>query len=204
VLAYQEGYGMYFLRQTTPRLDLVAGTMTIFRLNVYDNTALAQHLGAEVSATWPPAHYDQHVLDYAATCLAANPLAVGWLMWYMLLRDEMGDRPVLIGYAGFAGAPSPQGMVEMGYAVLPAYHGRGYASEAVRALITWAFDHDEVTTVCAQTCTDHAASLRVMEKNGLCYAGIGAGEKIARYELTRAAYLATGGAHLQTDTEQGV
>ena len=42
---------------------------------------------------------------------------------------------VLIGLGGFKGEANESGMVEIGYAIVPAYRGRGLATEAARGLV---------------------------------------------------------------------
>ena len=56
--------------------------------------------------------------------------------------------------------------IEMGYAYLPAYYNRGYATEAFRGAISYLLDHG-FTTVVAGAFSENLASLRVMEKCGM-------------------------------------
>ena len=50
---------------------------------------------------------------------------------------------------------------------LPAFQACGYATEASRRLIAWAFSHAEVDGVIAETMPDLRPSIRVMEKCGM-------------------------------------
>ncbi len=56
--------------------------------------------------------------------------------------------------------------IEIGYAILPQFHNRGYASEALTAVIGWLFDRGfrEVVTGAFET---NVASIRVMIKSGM-------------------------------------
>lgn len=56
--------------------------------------------------------------------------------------------------------------VEMGYAYLPDYYNRGYATEAFRGTIQYLFDQG-FETVLAGAFAENAASMRVMEKSGM-------------------------------------
>ena len=56
--------------------------------------------------------------------------------------------------------------VEMGYAYLPDYYNRGFATEAFRGAIDYLFSRG-FTTVLAGAFSGNAASLRVMEKCGM-------------------------------------
>jgi len=57
----------------------------------------------------------------------------------------------MIGHAGFHSPPGPEDLaevapdgVEFGYAIHAPFRRRGYASEAVRALMYWAYRHHRV------------------------------------------------------------
>jgi ribosomal-protein-alanine N-acetyltransferase len=72
--------------------------------------------------------------------------------------------------------------------MLEAHQRNGYCTEAVKALIAWAFGHPAVQTVIAHTLPELAPSIRVMEKCGLSFAGEGPtedGMQTIRYELPR-------------------
>ena len=56
--------------------------------------------------------------------------------------------------------------IEMGYAYLPAYYNRGYATEAFKGAIDYLLAHG-FETVLAGAFSENLASLRVMEKCGM-------------------------------------
>ena len=59
-----------------------------------------------------------------------------------------------------------RGKPELGFALASRFHGRGYATEAVRAALGWADSELRApATVCLVT-PQNAASLRVLEKCG--------------------------------------
>ena len=72
----------------------------------------------------------------------------------------------VIGACGYKGPPDADGMVEIAYGVVPAYQGRGYATEAAQALIGYAFGSGHVRTVRAHTLPSVNASTKVLEKCG--------------------------------------
>lgn len=55
-------------------------------------------------------------------------------------------------------------IAEIGYGILEAYQGQGYATEAVQAACRWAFLHPDVSSLEADTDAGNAASQRVLEK----------------------------------------
>ena len=173
---------------TTERLELIPGTREIFSARVDDREALARLLDARVPAEWPPELYDQDAVDWTARYYAEHPDAAGWVLWFIVLRapGAGGGGRTVIGCCGFKGKPAADGTCEIGYGVLTEFRRAGYASEAARGLIDWAFAHPEVTRVVAETYPELKPSIRVMEKNGLRFAGDGSEERVIRYELTRA------------------
>jgi RimJ/RimL family protein N-acetyltransferase len=84
----------------------------------------------------------------------------GWGAWLVFRGDE------LVGDAGFL-APPAGGEVELGYAVRPEHRGRGYATEAARALVEWALAQPGVDRVVAEFEHDNVASKRVLERVGM-------------------------------------
>ena len=70
-----------------------------------------------------------------------------------------------VGMVGFKGPPA-DGVVEVAYAIDPEHQGKGYATEAARAAVAYAFGTGQVGTVRAHTLPDGVASQRVLEKSG--------------------------------------
>jgi RimJ/RimL family protein N-acetyltransferase len=96
-----------------------------------------------------------------------------------------------VGVAGYKGAPDVAGVVEIGYGVVPEQRRRGFASEAVRALVSRAFADPRVTAVTAQTLPGLDASIGVLRGTGFAYDGPGNDphEPTAiRFALTRDGY----------------
>lgn len=76
-----------------------------------------------------------------------------------------------IGEAGFLEArremePSIEGTMEVGWALMPSAHGRGYATEALTALIGWAAAHFPGKPMSCIISPENEASLRVAAKLG--------------------------------------
>ncbi len=56
---------------------------------------------------------------------------------------------------------------ELTYVLHPAHHGKGYATEAVRAFIHYAFDTIRLHRVTATIFAEHTASIKVAERVGM-------------------------------------
>jgi RimJ/RimL family protein N-acetyltransferase len=86
-----------------------------------------------------------------------------WSLGFAVVHRE--SRAV-IGSAGFKGAPDAAGVVEVAYGIVPAFEGRGYATEATHALVAYAFRSGLVQRVRAHTLPTPNASTRVLTKCG--------------------------------------
>lgn len=176
------------LRLRTPRLELIASTGALACADAArDYATLSRLLSATIPADWPPA-LTLDVLDFFADTLTAHPEQAGWWGWFVVRPGAAPAERVLIGGIGFKGPPTPEGTVEMGYSVLPAFEREGYATEAAGALLTWAFADTRVARVVAETLPDGIASQRVLAKLGLTLAGPGCEPGTLQFRLDRADY----------------
>jgi RimJ/RimL family protein N-acetyltransferase len=76
----------------------------------------------------------------------------------LVVRDADG---LVIGEIGFVGPPQ-NAAVTIGYAIVPAARGQGYATEAITALSDWALAQPGVEEVKAQVLPDNEASIRAL------------------------------------------
>ena len=136
-------------RLQSSRLLLVAGSPGLLEAELSDRTQLARGLGAEIPLGWPPPLYDRVGAQRFIDLQTKHPESEGWWSWYVLARRP-GDRPLAIGAAGFLGPPDKAGLVNLDVGIVSAHRGRGYATEAIRALVAWAFDHPEVSMIRAE------------------------------------------------------
>jgi ribosomal-protein-alanine N-acetyltransferase len=162
------------------RMTLVAATPELVMADLEGREAFAEAIGAEVPDEWPPELYDSPAMRYSLQQLS-DPTEHGWSLWYLLSKRH--DPPKVIGICGFKGKPDREGSVEIGYSVLRHYRIQGYATEAVDRLVTWAFSHQSVVEVTAETLPHLRQSIRVMEKNGFSYRGPGSEYGVVRYAL---------------------
>ncbi|MCA1218250.1 GNAT family N-acetyltransferase [Streptomyces sp. 8L] len=76
-----------------------------------------------------------------------------------------------IGWCGLSRWNPEYRSASLGYCFDDAAWGHGYATEAARALLRWAFDTLDLNRVQAETDTRNAASARVLEKAGFVREG---------------------------------
>jgi RimJ/RimL family protein N-acetyltransferase len=105
---------------------------------------------------------------------------------------EERDSGTLVGDVGISPADGEPGVIKIGYTMDPAYQGRGYATEAVSALVDVAFEALGAEVVRAYASAENVPSIRVAEKVGMRLAerfertdGIETWQGV-RYEITRA------------------
>ncbi|KUM72346.1 GNAT family N-acetyltransferase [Streptomyces curacoi] len=82
---------------------------------------------------------------------------------FVLVRREDG---LAVGGMGFHGLPDEEGRAEVGYDLVEGARGRGYASEALRALSEWALARDDVRLLRASIEADNVPSQGVVERAG--------------------------------------
>jgi RimJ/RimL family protein N-acetyltransferase len=167
----------------TPRLDLVPARLAALDAELRSPAELAAVLGAEVPGDWPPGEYDLSAIRYFRDHLAADPDAAEWYAWYALLRPTDTGRPTLVAAAGFFGPPDDGGSVEIGYSVVPAFAGQGFATEIVRALVDHAFASGRVRRILAHTTAGNSGSVKVLEHAGFVYVGPGRDNGTVEYVM---------------------
>jgi RimJ/RimL family protein N-acetyltransferase len=86
--------------------------------------------------------------------------------WVQLTVEERHSGR-LVGDVGLSPAEGDPGVIKVGYTMDPAFQGRGYATEAVGALIDYAFDKLGADIVRAYASAENTPSIRVAEKVGM-------------------------------------
>jgi ribosomal-protein-alanine N-acetyltransferase len=94
----------------------------------------------------------------------------------------LADEDLVVGDVGFHAPPDDLGEVSIGFGIVPAARGRGYAGEALRALLAWALRRPEVRTVHADTDLVNLASQRVLLGAGMVLAADEGDRKV--YEIS--------------------
>lgn len=93
----------------------------------------------------------------------------GYSWWSIFLRQN-GD---FIGAACVQHLANKDGApLEIGWRLIPTYHGKGYATEAGQAAIDFAFGALGTDYLVAVADPDNEASQRVMQRLGMRYVGI--------------------------------
>ena len=136
---------------STPRLRLLLQSRDDIRAMM---EGMSDYDRAQISADW-------------LRLLEASTEPSPWIHGFRMVRKDTGD---VIGSCSFKGPPR-DGVVEIAYGVSPEVEGKGYATEAARALTDFARASGEVRTIRAHTLPTGAASQRVLAKCGYRHVG---------------------------------
>jgi len=179
----------------TQHLKLIPYELKHFEAILNDQKELGPLLGVTVFDNWFifPGVAGVEAIRWGYEHLKSNPDAAGWWTYLFIHVEDSA----LIGHGGFKGKANEAGMVEIGYAIVPAYRGRGLATEAAQGLTDYAFSHPHVKTVDAHTLAEPNASTRVLERLGMKRVGSvqdpDVGE-VWHWSVTRNKYLERAGA----------
>lgn len=110
------------------------------------------------------ADVSENYLKQLRTARDPDPWVHGWAV---IERAQQ----LVIGSVGFKGPPDCRGTVVISYGIVPAFQGRGYATEAGRALIAFAKQHPATKRICAHTLPARNASTGVLTKLGFVHVG---------------------------------
>ena len=86
--------------------------------------------------------------------------------WVQFTVEERGGGRI-VGDVGLSVADGEPGVIKVGYTIDPAFQGLGYATEAIRALVEYAFETLGAEMVRAHASAENAPSIRVAEKVGM-------------------------------------
>ena len=148
-------------RLETPRLKLLPFTLELKKVTLAERARLTELLGVAIPDAWPGADLLE-ALPLFIEAMEQDPTSLVWDGIILHKADQ-----VAIGGIGFHGPPDEAGRVEIGYNIIPAYAGQGYATEMARRVIDWAFQVPDIQVITAQCLDDNLGSIRVLEKVGM-------------------------------------
>ncbi len=145
----------------TKRLQLIPFTLELKKAVLNDRARFVEMLGVYVPEHWPQPDFAE-ALPFFIENMEKAPSALVW-DWIAIHRLDQA----VIGGIGFMGAPDEDGVVEMGYDVIPEYRKQGYATEMARSLIAWSFQEAGIKVVTASCLDDNIGSIKVLENVGM-------------------------------------
>jgi ribosomal-protein-alanine N-acetyltransferase len=148
----------------TPRLRLHPLTPSLLRAVVGGDLAeVERQLGARVEAGWEEGVPARLRLEQLAADASEQP----WLVRAMVASTPRK----VVGSVGFHAPPDDHGRVEIGYDIVASERRKGYAREAIRALLDWAWATGRVRTCVASVSPHNAPSLALIRSFGFQHVG---------------------------------
>jgi RimJ/RimL family protein N-acetyltransferase len=151
----------------TARLELASMSPEFMSASLGGDLELASELlSATLPVDWP--------IEAAGTLtrrlrqLTRDPTDQPWLLRAMLTRSAPRT---LVGRIGFHAPPDSRGAVEIGYAVESEHRRRGYATEAVEAMLAWARREHSIRCFVASVSPTNAPSLAIVREFGFVQTG---------------------------------
>lgn len=144
----------------TQRLLLVPLTLSQLQLYLTNLPALEAKLGYSISREVLTERVKGAIRTKIEKMTGMDAAHHPWQTYWLIIVSENNFGA---GLAGFKGVPNESGSVEIGYGIEPVYQNQGYMSEAVKALVDWAFQHPFCNTITA-TAVKNPASRRLLEK----------------------------------------
>ena len=155
---------MFFIK--SKRLRLIPLTHQLLQICVTSRSEMEEAMGLNKSAMQIDLYQnevDDAIENFWLPQTLANP---GLYQWYTSWEIVRTDTNTSIGGIGFIGYPNVNGETEIGYMLDKQEHGKGYASEALTAIIDWAFTHDDTKCIITRTYEDNMPSRRLLLKCG--------------------------------------
>jgi RimJ/RimL family protein N-acetyltransferase len=140
------------------------GTLALLDAALAGRGALERLLGMSVAENWEGF---PEALPVIRASYETTPEGQRWGSLFFIQPDVR----TLVGFGGFKGSPSAEGVVEIGYAVAPSFWGQGLATDAVRQMVERAFADASLVAVDAHTLGHDNPSTRVLARSGFSKIG---------------------------------
>ncbi len=109
-------------------------------------------------------------------------------LWFVPWKIILQENDKAIGNAAFKG-PENKGFVEIEFSILSSLQKNGYMTEALRALVNWAFQQKDIYAITAETAPGNKACQKVLEKNG--FTMFANGQVGPRYKIEKKRFFKT-------------
>jgi RimJ/RimL family protein N-acetyltransferase len=117
----------------------------------------------QIGFVFPPDDPNRGVdLSWHLSAVRADPSQVPWRIRVIIERSCN----TVIGSINLKGSPNAEGDVEIGWGLNENAHNKGYATEAVAAVIDWIFKQPDVVSVSATILDDNYPSHRLAARLG--------------------------------------
>ena len=143
----------------TNRLLLIPYTIQICRNLLNGDYSDLDTLNLKKGKSWP----DNDVIETLPKIinnLSKVETPTGFESW-MIIKKETSE---IIGDLGFKGFNYDEENIDIGYGIIKEERRKGYAEEAVTAIIKWAFSTTKVKEITARCLVDNTSSINLLTK----------------------------------------
>lgn len=162
IMAEQTSFRGMAHKISTTRLDLIPLSQSQLELCLSDIHSLSEQLEIPIAHGFITDRVRRAIGLKVEKMRPADISQHAWFTyWLIVIKAEN----IGAGMLGFKGYPNKDGSTEIGYGIAAEYQNKGYMSEAVQALIGWAFTHPFCNVITA-TEVEHPASKRLLERLG--------------------------------------
>ncbi|RXR21030.1 N-acetyltransferase [Flavobacterium amnicola] len=170
-------------RLETQRLILIPYNLELCHNLIKNNFDDVFQMGLKKGIGWP----DEDVIETLPRIinnLSKVEAPTGFESW-MIIKKETSE---IIGDLGFKGFNYEKQSVDIGYGIIKEERGKGFAEEAVREMIRWAFSIEMVQEITAQCLFENSASINLLQK--FCFAEIHKETAMVYWSLSKNNYIA--------------
>ncbi|MCM3587442.1 GNAT family N-acetyltransferase [Mesobacillus maritimus] len=144
----------------TERLEMITFTADMMEAILNGTAEQEGKIPYQLALGWPMPVYKQF-FAYKIERFRKYPAENEWEGIIVHKQDQR-----IIGDMGFKGGPNEDGVIDLGYSIVPSYQGKGYATEMGKAMVEWGRSNSAVQKVIATCHPENLASIRVLEKIG--------------------------------------
>lgn len=147
-----------------PQEDLSTPRLSLRQLTMNDRQAIFALRSNETVCRYIDRPVPQHIDDAIAFIERIRSGYAAGNAYYWVLSPANGQE--LLGSICLWNISADGKVAEMGYEMLPQYHGMGYMQEAVIAVVEYCFNTLGLFAIEAFTHRDNTASRKLLERNG--------------------------------------
>lgn len=143
----------------TERLLLVPYTINICEEILNNDYTTLINMGLKISQNWP----DEDVLETLPRIiinLESVEKPTGFESWMIVKKETLE----VIGDLGFKGFNFEENNADIGYGIIKEERRKGYAEEAVKELINWAFSNEFLKEITAKCLKENVSSINLLTK----------------------------------------
>lgn len=144
---------------TTERLLLIPFTIQICKNVLNDDYSDLERLNLKKGKSWP----DNDVIETLPriiTNLSKVTTPTGFESWMIIKKDTSE----IIGDLGFKGFNPKENNIDLGYGIIKEERRKGFAEEAVKEIINWAFSNEIIKEITANCLTENTSSINLLTK----------------------------------------